>query len=162
LFVLGHVGIGPRLLGRVRERLPYRWLILGCLLPDLIDKPLYYFGPPWALITGSRTFGHTGLFLLALLAGAVVSRAPAAWAVFAGVATHLVLDIVGELFTGADANSTIWLAVLFPLLGVRFPIAYFHDIFEHLMLSARSFYVIAGELIGLAILIYERARRQSV
>ena len=42
MFVLGHVGIGTRVLGGLRQRLPARWLILGCLLPDLIDKPLFY------------------------------------------------------------------------------------------------------------------------
>ena len=72
MFVLGHLGIGSRLLFSLRTRLPAGWLYLGCLLPDLIDKPLFYvpllvMHQQLPLITGTRTFGHTGLFLLAWL-----------------------------------------------------------------------------------------------
>ena len=63
----------------------WRWLIAGCLLPDLIDKPLFYgllwlHGHPDPLISGSRSVGHTGLFLVSLLAIALLSRRAAAWA----------------------------------------------------------------------------------
>ena len=158
MFVLGHVGIGTRVLGGLRQRLPARWLILGCLLPDLIDKPLFYLllwarEHPDALIAGSRSIGHSGLFLVALLAIAVVTRRGAAWALFAGVLTHLLLDIGGELVTGARPGASIWLAILFPLLGWRFPTAYFGSILEHLRLSAENIYVVVGELVGGAILL---------
>jgi hypothetical protein len=159
LFVLGHVGIGTRLLGKARERLPASWVVLGCLLPDLIDKPLYYAllwtrGEPDALISGSRSVGHTGLLLLALLALALFSRRPAAWALFAGDLTHLVLDIGGELFAGARPGSSIWLAILFPLPGWRFPQAHFRSLLEHLRINAENAYVVAGEVIGGAILLH--------
>jgi len=158
LFVLGHVGIGTRLLGRFRERLPARWLVLGCLLPDLIDKPLFYAllwtrGRPDPLIAGSRSVGHSGLFLAVLLAVALVSRRAAAWAVFAGVVTHLLLDLGGELVAGARPESSIWLAILFPLLGWRFPQANFLSVLEHLRLSAENAYVVVGEIVGGAILL---------
>jgi len=158
LFVLGHVGIGTRLIPGLRHRVPERWLIAGCLLPDLIDKPLYY-GLLWTrgdadpLIAGSRSIGHSGLFLLALLALALLSRRPAAKALCAGVATHLFLDIGGELVTGTSADSSIWLAILFPLLGWRFPKAQFGSLFEHLRMSAENVYVILGEIVGGAILL---------
>jgi len=157
LFILGHVGIGTRLLGGLRHRLPARWLIAGCLLPDLIDKPLFYGllwtrGHPDALIAGSRSVGHSGLFLVALLAFALASRRAGAWALFAGVLTHLFLDIVGELVAGASPDSSIWLAILFPLLGWRFPRAHFGSMLEHLRLSAENIYVVVGELVGGAIL----------
>src|SRR3954471_1517203 len=149
------------------RRLPVRWLVLGCLLPDLIDKPLFYAllwgeGHADALISGSRSVGHSGLFLLVLLAAALASRHPAAWAVVAGVATHLALDIGGELVTGADPQSSIWLAVLCPALGWRFPQAPFSSMLEHLRISAQNLYVVAGELIGGAILLHAWwKRRQS-
>ena len=158
MFVLGHVGIGPRLLGGLRQRLPFGWLAFGCLLPDLIDKPLFY-GLLWweghadSLIRGSRSFGHSGLFLLALLAGAALARRPPAWAVAAGAATHLVLDIVGELFTGAYPDTSIWLAIFYPAYDGRFPKAHFGSMLEHLRLSAENVYVLAGEVIGGAILL---------
>jgi hypothetical protein len=158
LFVLGHVGIGTRLLGGLRQRLPARWLILGCLLPDLIDKPLFYLllwtrGHPDPLITGSRSVGHSGLFVFALLALALASRRSAAWALVGGVTTHLLLDIGGELFAGASPDSSIWPAVFFPLLGWRFPKAHFGSMLEHLRLSAENVYLVAGELVGGAILL---------
>src|SRR5438105_13555967 len=95
----------------LRERLPPRWLVLGCLLPDLIDKQLFYEllwarGHPDALISGSRSVAHSGIFALALLALAFELRRPAVWAVFAGVASHLALHIRGELVvTPATASS---------------------------------------------------------
>ena len=169
MFVLGHVGIGTRLFPGLRHRVPARWLIAGCLLPDLIDKPLFY-GLLWArghadpLIAGSRSIGHSGLFLVALLALALLSRRPAAKALCAGVATHLLLDIGGELVTGASADTSIWLAIFFPLLGWRFPKARFGSLLEHLQLSAENFYVILGEIVGGAILLtawWKRRKAQS-
>jgi len=166
VFVLGHVGIGPRLLGRLRHRLPARWLVLGCLLPDLIDKPLFYgllwlHGHPDPLICGSRSVGHSGLFLLALLAVALLTRRPAGWALFAGVATHLALDIVGEAVTSATPDSSIWLAILFPLLGFRFPRAHFGSLLEHLKVEAENAYVVGGEIVGGAILLVSWLRRRK-
>lgn len=166
MFVLGHVGIGPRLLGRLRHRLPPRWLVLGCLLPDLIDKPLFYGllwlrGHPDPLISGSRSLGHSGLFLIALLALAVLTRAAPAWALLAGVATHLALDIIGEAVTSASPDSSIWLAILFPLLGFRFPRARFGSLLEHLQVEAGNAYVLGGEVVGGAILLVSWWRRRK-
>jgi hypothetical protein len=167
MFVLGHVGIGPRLLFGWRRRLPAGWLVLGCLLPDLIDKPLFY-GLLWTeghadtLISGSRSLGHSGLFFLLLVALALLARRPALSAVCAGVATHLALDLLGELIMGSDAESSIWLAILFPILGWEFPKAQFSSMLEHLRISAESAYVIAGEILGGALLVRDhRRRRQS-
>ena len=164
MVVLGHLGIGSRLLLGLRRRLPPWPLYFGCLLPDLIDKPLYYGLialhrlPP--LISGSRTFGHTGLFLVALLALAAIARRPAMWAVFAGTATHFALDIFGELVTGADPESAIWLAIFFPAYG-RFPVAHFNSILEHLRLARQSAVVVGGELIGGLVLLHGRWPRAT-
>lgn len=158
MFVLGHLGIGPRLLAGLRRRLPPGWLAFGCLLPDLIDKPLFY-GLLWwegqadPLIRGSRSVGHSGLFLLALLALAAIARRPPLWAVAAGVATHLALDIAGELFTGAGPDSSIWLAIFYPAFDGRFPRAHFGNMLEHLRLTAENVYVLVGEVVGGAILL---------
>jgi hypothetical protein len=64
LFPLGHVGIGTHLIPRaLRARLPWRWLALGCLLPDLIDKPIWIltqsYGAESRLYDSARMFGHT-------------------------------------------------------------------------------------------------------
>ncbi len=77
MFVLGHLGIGKRLAAhpyRRFSRVDKRAFFVGALLPDLIDKPLYYgwswltgkHGAEAGLISGTHLFGHTGLFLLAL------------------------------------------------------------------------------------------------
>ena len=152
----------------LRERLSIRWLVLGCLLPDLIDKPLFYGllwtrGHPDTLIGGSRSVAHSGVFALALLALAFALRRPAPWAVIAGVATHLALDIGGELVAGATNDSSIWIAIFFPASGCRFPLATFHSLLEHLRLSAENAYLVAGEIVGGAILLraWTGRRRQS-
>jgi hypothetical protein len=162
LFVLGHVGIGTRMLGPLRRRLPVWPLVLGCLLPDLIDKPLYYLLPRSDLISGTRTFGHTLLFCGALIAAAAISRSRALWAVAAGVATHLALDSLGELFRDPSSEARIWSAIVWPALDGRFPEARFRSLLEHLRISARSLYLIGGELVGAAILLHAAwKRRQS-
>ena len=167
MFVLGHVGIGPRLLFGLRERLPPRWLVLGCLLPDLIDKPLFYGllwtrGHPDALISGSRGIAHSGLFLLTLLALALALRRPELWAVFAGVVTHVVLDIGDHLVSGSPPDASIWIAIFFPAFGWRFPRAHFGSLLEHLRLTADHVYVLAGEIVGGAILLRAWWRRRKV
>lgn len=165
MFVLGHLGVGSRLLFGLRRRLPAWPLYLGCLLPDLIDKPLYYALlalhrlPP--LISGTRSFGHTGIFLLLVLLAAAVLKRPGVSALAAGVSTHFALDIAGELVTGADPESSIWIAFFFPAYGARFPLAHFTSLAEHIALSAQSGYVVAGEIIGGAILLHAVWRRRS-
>ncbi len=167
---LGHLGIGSRLLGPYRTRFDWRLLYLGCLLPDLIDKPLYYalslatgrHGAALGLFSGSRTIGHTLLFFFLLAALSFGYRGFAA--VAAGVATHLFLDNLGDLFAPqAPLERLTVVALVFPLLGVRFPVAPFADFADHLMRDLTSIYSIAGELIGGAILLaaWFKQRRQS-
>jgi len=75
MFVFGHIGIGRALIGRWRHTLPLVPLTIGMLLPDIIDKPLYY-ARVWPFISCTRTFGHTGAFLLLLLLIAYWTRRP--------------------------------------------------------------------------------------
>ena len=160
MFVLGHVGIGSRLLFGLRRRLP-RWpLYLGCVLPDLIDKPIYYLGGRSMLISGTRTVGHTGIFFLVLLIAAFIVRRAWLWAIVAGVATHLFLDVAGELVIGTDPDASIWIALFFPAYGVRFPVAHFHSLLEHLEISAQNAYVVGGEIVGGLILLRSWLRRR--
>ncbi|MCA1828594.1 MAG: metal-dependent hydrolase [Myxococcales bacterium] len=160
---MGHLGVGSRLLFGWRARLPALWLYLGCLLPDVIDKPLFYLFGPTPLISGTRTFGHTALFLLAWVLLALLLRRPWSTALAAGIATHFLLDVAGEMVSAPDPESSIWLAIFFPAFGVRFPVAHFATILEHLEISAQSGYVLAGELVGGAILLsaWWRGRRRS-
>jgi len=171
VFVLGHVGIGVAL---AAPRLPpdartVRFLALGTLLPDLIDKPLYYAlslatgrsGADLGLISSTRSFGHTLLFCL-LLYLALPRRLAVPLA--AGMITHLVLDEMGDLFaivwprpgpprTGPATAS----AILFPLLGFHFPILPFSSASEHVRALADP-YTLLGEALGAVLIYLNRAR----
>lgn len=153
MFVLGHMGIGHRLAQPFARGLPMRWLLVGTLLPDLIDKPLYYslraleIASP--LITGSRTFGHTGLLLLTLTATAWITRSRALAALAIGAATHLLLDNVLDRLIAADPQA-VW-ALLWPAFDGRFPGPPAAGLAAHL---AHSFHpiVVGGELLGALLL----------
>ena len=167
MFILGHVGIGSRLgtlIPRVRAA-PTRWLILGTLLPDLIDKPLYYGlnlltgndGEDLGLISCTRTVGHSLLFaFLVWLTVRALGRRAEALALLVGLATHWLLDLGGDV----SATLTYWLgltsqpsgwsslrALLFPLFGGRFAVMPFHSARQHLTSLAQG-YTVLGELVG--------------
>jgi membrane-bound metal-dependent hydrolase YbcI (DUF457 family) len=171
MFVLGHLGIGLELARPFRRKLPVKPLLVGTLLPDLIDKPLYY-GMSWAtgrrgydvgLISGTRTFGHTILFTAGVAAYAAARRSKAAAAVALGCATHLVLDAVSDAFVRrADFSARVF---AWPFLGWRFPGYTYGGLGEHLGEFRQPFFLYA-ELIGALILFVEwhgsRRRRSGV
>jgi len=171
VFVLGHVGIGvalaaPRLSPDGRT---VRFLVLGTVLPDLIDKPLYYAlslatgkaGADLGLISSTRSFGHTLLFCL-LLYLALPRRFGVPLA--AGMIAHLFLDEMGDLFaifwarpgpprTGPATAA----AILFPLLGFHFPVSPFSSASEHVRALVDP-YTLLGEGVGAVSIFLNRAR----
>ncbi len=178
MFVLGHAVLGTALVRRWVEPVPLGWIVFGTLLPDLIDKPLYYslyFYSRWfgtglhgaglGLISGTRTIGHTALFLVAVLLLAALWRRHAAWGVAAGVASHLFLDNLGDAFGTRQPSDgpTTFDGLVFPLHGVHFPISSFGTVGDHVRSFARV-YVLVGEALGLVILAWwltARKRRRS-
>jgi len=180
MFILGHVGIGSRLgalVPRVREARAPGWLLLGTLLPDLVDKPLYYGlklatgreGSQLGLISCTRTVGHSALFaLLAWLLLRALGRRGAALALLAGMATHWLLDLAGDVAgylgqllgtTSTPASFSSAKALLFPLLGRHFAVSPFHSAREHLTSLVQT-YTLAGELVG-GILLVAAWRRSA-
>src|SRR6266849_4502290 len=163
MFPLGHLGIGTYAAARRVSTDGLPWFLLGTLLPDLVDKPLYYalrlaFGHPAGIVSGTRTFGHTLLFVLVLFAllprriGAPLSL---------GILTHLALDGLGDLagvlvpWLGHHPSSPNALhAIFFPLLGPRFPVSPFRNAFEHFATLGNA-WVLAGELVGAALLVWQ-------
>ncbi|NNC92657.1 MAG: metal-dependent hydrolase [Acidimicrobiia bacterium] len=144
-----HVG-GALFLGRWVFRDPsmdLRFLVLGAVLPDLIDKPIgsvfftSYFG------TG-RIYAHTMLFAVAVLFGvmALTSRGSAArkrWMVLPiGVFLHLLLDMP------LDAETLWW-----PALGVEFPSFARGALVDLIAYLLNSPWVVVQELLGLGYLI---------
>jgi hypothetical protein len=162
MFVLGHLGIGKKLAARPYRRFSHsdkRAFFLGALLPDLVDKPLYYgfawlTGKPGAAGTfsGTHLFAHTGLFLAVLAVAGWVTRSRPLQALAIGVATHFALDVVG---LSMSLSTLLW-----PLRGWRFPSYPFRSLTEHLWTIFRPI-TFAGELLGAAILWwdYRTARR---
>jgi len=162
VFALGHLGIGKKI-----AALPYRSFssaekgafFLGALLPDLIDKALFYI-PFWltgqrgALLSGTHLFAHTAVFLLALAAAAWITRSVLVRAVAIGVATHFILDCVG---LSMGLGTLLW-----PLFGWHFPVFPFRNLGQHLS-TILSPVTLAGELLGAAILLWDwrKARRQT-
>jgi len=163
MWLFGHLGIGAKLAAPFSRKLPYAWVLAGTLLPDLIDKPLYYAfaavtgrrGIEIGLISCTRTLGHTALFVftLSLIAFAMKSRTFAALSI--GVATHLALDgfqdywLIEVMKQGGE--SSLRLAALFPFYEARFGDYPFESPVDHLRSSLRTV-TIAAEAVGLAIL----------
>ena len=157
MFALGHLGIGKKI-----ALLPYRRFssgekrafFLGALLPDLIDKPLFYV-PLWLtgrrgdVLSGTHLFAHTGLFLLMLVVAAVITRSLRVRAVAIGVATHFVLDCVG---LSMGLGTLLW-----PALGWHFPAYPFRSVGQHLA-TILSPVTLAAELLGAAILAWDCRR----
>ncbi|HTA21123.1 MAG TPA: metal-dependent hydrolase [Polyangia bacterium] len=160
MFALGHLGLGKTIAARAYRRfspVEKRAFFLGALLPDLIDKPLFYV-PFWltgrrgaaaGILSGTHLFAHTGLFLAALAVVALVTRSPALRAVAVGVATHFVLDCVG---LSMGAGTLLW-----PLFGWRFPVYPFRNLGQHLA-TLLSPVTLAGELLGAAVLWWDHRK----
>ena len=166
MFALGHLGIGKKLAARPFRRfapVDKRAFFVGALLPDLIDKPLYYI-PAWltgrhgaaaGILSGTHLFAHTGLFLGGLAVAALITRSRPLQALAIGVATHIVLDFVG---LSMNLGTLLW-----PLFGWRFPTYPFRSFGAHLRTLFNPITFI-GEVLGAAILWsdYRKSRRRPL
>jgi membrane-bound metal-dependent hydrolase YbcI (DUF457 family) len=122
------------------------------ILPDLIDKPLYYSlsfylqkrGAELGLISGSRTFGHTALFVIFICGLFWITKDRKFKMVALGLATHLFLDQVGDF---GRFTYVSWPITAFPIMP-------FENTADHLLSVLRP-YVLFGEIVGALILIRE-------
>jgi membrane-bound metal-dependent hydrolase YbcI (DUF457 family) len=157
---LAHLGIG-QCIANAGNRLPLRPILIGTILPDLIDKPLYYIpvmltgkrGTELGLFSGTRTVGHSLLFLAAILLVSAIPGPRRRWwlALGAGVASHLLLDNFLESFAPLTEFSSR-IALFFPYYGVAFPVAQHRSLGEHFYLHLNPIELIA-EAIGAALLV---------
>ena len=96
-------------------QIDYRLVMLGALLPDLIDKPLGWFLFRDYFDANSHLYGHTGLFALMFLLPGIyfVARRndPRLLSIGVAVLTHFVVDPVNH-----SPGTFFW-----PLLGTDFP-----------------------------------------
>ena len=148
MFLLGHLGIGLGLAWLLAwkspSRIDYRLVLLGAILPDLIDKPLGI-----ALGLETRIWAHTSVFLFTILALSFVPAWRALLFVGFGVATHLLLDQIWR-------QSYI---ALYPIDGWVFPSALFNagSWFDTLLHDP---FVQIGEVVGLVVLLTFAWRHQ--
>lgn len=133
------------------ERMDLRLLLLGALLPDLIDTPVGLVALP--ALGSVRLVGHSLIFATALMALVMVAtrrgRPRKRWMPLAvGVLVHLFLD---AMWTDPE---TLW----WPIFGADFSQNGFADVAEYLRAVFTSQVMWAGEVVGLAYLA-EMARR---
>lgn len=123
---LAHLGIGS-LLGRpFLKKIQPKWLLVGTLLPDLIDKPVFFLMGVYAYfdhggwVPGKRGFAHTLLFLAILAVVGGLRRSRVLIAISIGVCTHLILDLFSKL-PGSHGMRESLSVFLWPLMGTDFP-----------------------------------------
>jgi len=154
VFVFGHLGMGRALVRPWLGPLPWLPLAVGMLLPDLIDKPLYYTHIS-SFLSCTRTIGHTAIFAAVLLAVAALWSSRRGWALGVGVATHLVLDNVFDAVVGGGLGSA-WIALVWPLYGWDFYRVTF-TLGEHARMLVAVPTVVC-EVAGLGLLAWERRK----
>lgn len=141
---LGHLGI-TLIAGRLTRRLfpgrfPVEWLLVGAMLPDIIDKPLGHYVLGW---DNGRLWGH-GLALLVVLGAIAWYRASTRWtALGLGTALHQLEDQM----PWTDHEAWLW-----PLYG-PFPRDVSPGLTDWIDALLTSPYIWATETIGLAALV---------
>ncbi len=141
MYALGELGIGLGLAWLVSYRnrgaVDFRLVLLGSVLPDLIDKPLAA-----VLHLSGRMWAHSLLFLAGIL---LLSLVPVVrglrWVGF-GDAVHLLVDLIWQ-----EPMVALW-----PLLGVAFP-AGEQSFGGYLQILLTDPYVQFGEIVGATILL---------
>jgi hypothetical protein len=164
MFVLGHLGFGNKIASPWSKTLPRFPLFLGMLLPDLVDKPLYYglrlltdnYGISEPLISSTRTLGHTGIFLFLVLLSAGLLRSRWLSALGLGMTTHLLLDCTLDHYIGTEPSSAV-MALCWPFLVPHFYIRAYKSLGEHLA-HLNTSPIIFCEITGGALLFWDYLR----
>jgi inner membrane protein len=146
-----------------RRRIDYRVVLLGAILPDLIDKPIgrIFFEKEFQT---SRLFGHTLLvWVVVLLAIQLTLRGPTARRWF-------ILPIAAMLHLALDGMWNDPVTLFWPLFGTEFPKVPVQDYWLEVFLRPLEHpWVLAQEIVGLGLLLYlgfayrlhERATRRE-
>lgn len=154
MFLFGHLGIGSKLASPFSQGLARKSIWIGTLLPDIIDKPLYYGlsfftgkkGQALGLISGTRTFGHTALFLLSLSFLAFFRKSRTLAALALGTGSHLLLDSI---------PNAAHCPLLWPLQGWEFPVTPFVGIVDQLSIWNRPS-LVWGECLGFVLICWDQ------
>jgi inner membrane protein len=129
------------------KSLDYRFIVLGSLLPDIIDKPIWLFSGSNFQWDG-RGYAHSFLFILVLFFAGLMQIifSKRTWIIYiwAGCVFHLVLD---QIWLNP---TTIWWPVEGPIqrgITKGWFAALLHDLVSNP-------YVYAGEILGFTITFY--------
>ena len=138
-------GLGPPL----AHRLDFRLIVVGSLVPDMIDKPLGFLLAPDLVNNGTRSVAHGVVFALLFIAASAVwfwhTRRLGLLGLSGAAAGHMVLDRMW-----GQPEIVLW-----PFLGWSFPVgtvdlaqrssAYLRDLL--------AFYTDAPELVGAVVIV---------
>jgi hypothetical protein len=134
---LGHIGIPlVPFLFQKNPQWDIRLLVLGSLLPDMIDKPLGHLILPE---NNGRIFAHSLLFAVIILLTALAYRPIMPLSL--GISMHHILD-----GTFLDPRNTLW-----PIMGGFETTDY--EIIQWLYAFQKP-YVVIEELVGLSIILF--------
>ena len=126
----------------VGRRIDLRVLLVGSLLPDIVDKPvgLLVFGTFWC-----RLFCHSVLFLVVIACAGLYlyTSRHRNWLLVLGfgIFMHLVLD---EMWL--DTQTLLW-----PLQGFSFPTVYYPDLEQGVTGAGNAAKLLVSELGGLVV-----------
>ena len=130
------------------RRIDYRVVLLGSILPDLIDKPIgrVFFESTFQT---SRLWGHTLLFVVVLVLGiqfALRGATARRW---------FILPIASLLHLALDAMWADPVTLFWPLFGTRFPRHPVDNYWLEVLLRPFQHPAVAiQELVGLIALVY--------
>jgi membrane-bound metal-dependent hydrolase YbcI (DUF457 family) len=147
MLIFGHAGITLGIAwlieSKFKVKMDYRMIIIGSLLPDIVDKPVGIILLP---LNNGRIFGHTILFTLILLLIGLKYRK----IIFLSFASFLHL-IEDEMWK--EPKALLW-----PSFGFEFPVKENLSFYEYVGKILSEYtpslsYVFISEVIGLAIVL---------
>ncbi len=143
MFILGHIGFSFAALYWLKRRakdMDYRLLLLGSMLPDIIDKPLGLVAFADTVYNG-RIIAHTAVFAFVITVISIRMKSAKLKMLSMGIWLHLLLD-----FMFLYPATLLW-----PLFGGFKPLAYHPDFTAELVSNP---FVYTTEAIGLAFLLH--------
>jgi len=135
---------------RILATIDYRLVLLGSMLPDIIDKPTWLFAFGDIFSTG-RGYAHSFMFnLVLLLIALILLRYRKSWLLVISLSSiiHLVLDQIW------NEPLTLWWPLIGPMPKVATTGWYAYLVEE--LISSPSVYI--PEIIGLMVLVLMGAR----
>ena len=147
MLLFGHIGITLGIAwfaeSRLKIKIDYRLIVVGSLLPDIIDKPVGMILLP---LNNGRVFGHTLLFILIFLLTGLKYRK----SLFLSFASflHLIEDKMWS-----EPQTLFW-----PLLGFEFPAKGYASFYDYLSGILSEYkpslsHVFISEVMGLAVIL---------